>query len=234
MEISSARNTRVLFGINMRTAIKRLAQPLLKIAFGYYYQKPRKYSYEGIVVDVHPEVFPPHFTLSTKILLEFLKTLEIKNRTLLELGCGTGIIALSAASKGAKVTASDINPVAISCLYTAAQKNNLKLNIIHSDLFDAIEQPQFDFIIINPPYYPKEPKSDKEKAWFCGQNFEYFKKLFLQLSSHVAHAEIIMILSEDCNFEKIKSLAIENKMMLKKRFEKKVFFERNVIYSIMQ
>lgn len=43
---------------------------------------------------MHPEVFPPHYTISTKILLDFIDGLDIDKKSLLELGCGSGIISL--------------------------------------------------------------------------------------------------------------------------------------------
>ena len=51
-------------------------------------------------------------------------------------------------------------------------------------MFDKIEKVNFDYIVINPPYFPKNPKSEKEFAWFCGSDFEYFKKLFSQLKDY--------------------------------------------------
>lgn len=83
----------------MRSFIKKITHPFLKFGLKLYYFKPRKYCYETICVKVHSDVFPPHLTFSTKILLDFIKPLELKNKTFLELGCGSGIISLLAAKK---------------------------------------------------------------------------------------------------------------------------------------
>ena len=188
----------------MRNFIKKITHPFLKYALKTYYYKPRKYCYDSICVQVHPKVFPPHLTFSTKILLDFIQTLDLKSKTFLELGCGSGIIALFAAKKEAIVTASDINQTALLYLEKNAKKNNLKIKTLASDLFDSIEEKSFDYIIINPPYYPKNPKNISEKAWFCGANFEYFEKVFYQLKHEVNFENTFMILSEDCALEKIK------------------------------
>jgi len=215
----------------MRNFFKKIIFPLFKIGFDKYYKKPRKYTYESIEVLVHPEVFPPHFTISTKILLDFLKPLDLNNKLFLELGCGSGIISLFAASKKAIVTASDINKVAIDALKKASIQNNLKLTILYSDLFDKIKQQTFDYIIINPPFYPKTPQNDKERAWFCGGNFEYFEKLFMQIPQYIA-PNIWMILSEDCEIEYIKKLAIKNGLTFELILEKSVILEKNYIFKI--
>ena len=213
--------------------IKKIIFPIAKFAFDKYTSKQRSYTYEGIEVAISSEVFPPHFTISTKILLEFIKPLQLTDKTFLELGCGSGIISLFAASKGAKVTASDINQIAIDALKEASIQNEIDVHVVYSDLFENLTHQTFEYIIINPPYYPKAPQNDKERAWFCGENFEYFKKLFAQLPQHLA-PNTWMILSEDCEVEQIKKLASENGLSFELILQKSVVKEKNYIFSIQK
>ncbi|WP_339889671.1 methyltransferase [uncultured Flavobacterium sp.] len=217
----------------MREFIKKITHPFLKLGLKLFYFKPRKYCYEDICIKVHPNVFPPHLTLSTKILLDFIKPIELENKTVLELGCGSGIISLLASKKGANVLASDINKTALKFLNENAEKNKLSVTTIYSDLFDSIENSTFDFIIINPPYYPKSPKNIKEQAWFCGENFEYFESLFSQLLNYKKTSNsIYMILSEDCDLERIKAIAKKNNLSMKCVAQKSVIKEINYIFII--
>jgi len=217
----------------MRNFIKKITHPILKLGYEIYYYKPRSFWYDGICIKVHPDVFPPHFTISTKILLDFIKDKELNNKTFLELGCGSGIISLLATKKGAKVTATDINTTAIEFLTENAKKNNLELEIIESDLFQSLRNKTFDYIIINPPYYPKKPKNMKENAWFCGNNFEYFEALFQQLKNYLTSSnETFIILSEDCELEKIKAIASRNDITFSLVEEKKVVGEKNYIFIL--
>lgn len=217
----------------LRNILKRITNPLLKGGAKLYYRKPRKFSYQNIEVLVHPEVFPPHLTLSTKILLDFISEIDIQNKTFLELGCGSGIISLFASKKGAIVTASDINKTALEYLEEASKKQQLKLQCIASDLFENINEKHFDFIIINPPYYPKNPESIKEKAWFCGEDFEYFKNLFQQIPVYLSEENTtFMILSEDCEIEKIKSIATQNGIDFQRVFSTKKAGELNFIFRL--
>lgn len=219
----------------MRTFIKKITSPFLKFGLNWYYSKPRKYHYENSFVTVHPDVFPPQLTFSTKILLNFIKGLSIQNKTFLELGCGSGILAIYAAKKGAIVTATDINNIALEYLKKSAIDNNVILTISESNLFEKLENKTFDFIIINPPYYPKNTSSIKQKAWFCGKNFEYFEQLFIQIPSYsTSKNEIYMILSQDCELEKIKAIALKNEIIFELIIEKKGIVEKNYIFKLQK
>lgn len=216
----------------MRSLIKKILHPFLKFGLNLYYSRPRTFCYETICIKVHSEVFPPQLTFSTKILLDFINGLDLKSKTFLELGCGSGIISLLAAKKGANVSASDVNQTALDFLETNASKNSLKLKIIYSDLFDNLKNQTFDYIIINPPYYPKKPKNIKEHAWFCGENFDYFEKLLVQLPNYLASGNCYMILSQDCEIEKIKAIAFRNAMTFELVSEIRNLVETNYIFRI--
>lgn len=217
----------------IRSIIKKITKPFLNAGLKFYYRKPRKYTYQDIEVMVHPEVFPPHLTLSTKILLNYISDLELQNKTFLELGCGCGIISLLASKKGALVTASDINKTALEYLENASENNHLEVSCVYSNLFENLQNKTFDFIIINPPYYPKKPKNIKEEAWFCGEGFEYFERLFKQLPIYLSKEnQTYMILSEDCQIEKITAIASKNHLSFDEIFKTKKVGELNILYSI--
>ncbi len=178
-------------------------------------------------------VFFPIFTISTKLLIDFIENLEIEGKSFLELGCGTGIISVFAAQEGAIVTASDINPKAIENSRQNAERNNVPIKLVQSDLFNSFENQNFDVIVINPPYYPKDPKSDEEKAWFCGSEFQYFTRLFNSIFPFItSSSEVYMILSEDCDIQRIRVIAEEKAFLLEEVERRRKWNEWNYIFKI--
>lgn len=211
----------------------KLFHPVLKRLAKVYLSKPRNYSYKGIIVKVLPGVFHPGLFFSTKVFIEFLETVDLRSKKVLELGAGSGLISLYCAQQQAIVTASDVNTVAINGLKENATQNNQELSVVLSDLFDNLSPDNFDIILINPPYYPKKPKNIEEQAWFCGEEFEYFKKLFGQLrESKSSEFVLYMILSEDCDLVKIKSIAESNNISSDQVYTKRIRGEENFIFEM--
>lgn len=217
----------------MEKIIKYIASQTAKPLLAKYLSVERNYTYNGIKLLVPPEVFHPGFFFSTKLLLKHILQLELKGKKFLELGAGSGLIAFSAARKGAIVTATDINNVAIEYLLKNSSLNNLQIEIIQSDLFEHIEPKAFDFIAINPPFYKKQPLTEAQFAWYCGENGEYFSNLFKALR-HYIHAQtvVLMILSEDCDLDMIKSMAALNGFECKLMLQRKIIWEMNYIFSV--
>jgi release factor glutamine methyltransferase len=217
----------------MKTTLKYIVgatwQPLLR----KYLSRTRTYHYKNIRLQVPSSVFHPGFFFSTHLLLDQIKKLSLKNKKLLEPGAGSGLISVYAAQHGATVTATDINPVAVECLKENSEKNKVQINIIESDLFDEVPSQLFDIIVINPPYYKKEPESYTDYAWNCGENGEYFQKLFSQLKSYIhTGTKILMVLCDGCDVDMVKSMADEKGYKMRIILIKKNMIEKNFIYSI--
>lgn len=217
----------------MRNLIKKILFPFLSFWYKRKNSKTSYYSNHGIRLKILPEVFHPGVFLSTNIFIEFLSTIDLENKSLLELGAGSGMISFYCSQNGASVTASEINRNAIQGLNENAINNNLQIEVVKSDLLYNLDINHFEIVVINPPYYPKTPKNDGEHAFYCGERFEYFEKLFSQLNEcWVRKSDIFMILSEDCDLITIKSTAEKNKINLETVLETTKRSERNYIFKL--
>ena len=73
--------------------------------------------------------------------------------TVLDLGCGQGLLAMRAAELGGRVTAADINPRAVAFAAFNAGLNGLdNITCVHGDLFGPVAGVRFDLILANPPF----------------------------------------------------------------------------------
>ncbi len=193
------------------------------------------YKWEDIILHIPPGVFHPKYFFSTKFLLQTIQQQDLKNKKILELGAGSGLISISCAKAGAIVTSSDISKRVVQTLHENVKSNAVQIEIIESDLFDTIPPQDFDLIAINPPYYPKDPRNELEQAWYCGKDFEYFEKLFRQLGNYMHDTtQVIMVLSEDCNLDRIFKIARQNHFIFKQTAKRKFWWELNLIFTINQ
>lgn len=217
----------------MKKFVQKLIHPFYKRYHFWYHRKPRKYAFGNVYTIVQPGVFSPKNTISTKVFLDYISTLDLKNKSVLELGCGSGIIAIQSAFQGAQVTASDIHPKAVISVQEVAQKQGFKINAVLSDLLEDIPATDFDYIFINPPYYPRKAHNLEEKAWFCGENFEYFEKMMSQVSAlNTSKTKVLMILSDACDFHSISQIAKKNTLQITEIHQVQLTFEKNLIYRI--
>jgi release factor glutamine methyltransferase len=217
----------------LRQTIKQLTTRLYKPLLVKYLSSTRMYTYKGIRLVIPPAVFHPGFFFSTRLLLRYIASLPLKNKLLLELGAGSGLIALYAARQGAQVMATDINAVAIQSLEMNSHSNRIPLTIIESDLFTNIPQQAFDLIAINPPYYKKQPRTPAEYAWYCGEQGEYFQQLFSGLQPYMhSQSIVLMVLCDGCDVDMIREMAAKKSFQLNCVYTKRNWIETNYIFKV--
>lgn len=213
----------------MKPLLGRVMPQLAK----WYLRKPRKSRWQGVEVSVEPGVFHPGLFLSTRFMLRFLENYPLLGSSFLEIGAGSGMISIWAAQQGANVTATDISERAIRNIISNAESNHVQMEVACSDLFQNLPHTDFDFIVINPPYYPGVPKNEAEYAWYCGPGFEYFQILFGGMKDYCNHkTQIFMVLSEDCDLNRIGQIAAENHWDFVEIQRKQIMAEWNYIFSI--
>jgi release factor glutamine methyltransferase len=83
--------------------------------------------------------------------------------TLLEIGSGSGLLALEAARSGARVVATDLNPWALKYLRARARAEGLPVAAVRTDLAAGLGR--FDRILANPPYLPTLPAARDPDRW---------------------------------------------------------------------
>ena len=87
---------------------------------------------------------------TTRLCLEFLgeQLPQFQNPTLLDVGCGSGILSLAASRLGAIVTSSDLDPWCVRATRENAALNDVQIEVVEAANLDWIAQP-FDVVVAN-------------------------------------------------------------------------------------
>ena len=83
-----------------------------------------------------------------KYILDNIKTKNIKNLKILDLGCGGGLICEPLSRLGAKITGVDFAENNIKVAKLHAKKNNLQINYLIQDIENLTLKNKFDIIIL--------------------------------------------------------------------------------------
>ena len=105
---------------------------------------------------------------STRLVLELLQQIDLRGRTVLDIGCGSGVLSLAAAALGAaRVDAIDIEPGAVDATMTNARRNEFD-DRIHARVatIERVDTP-FDVVVANVlPSVHREIANDvRGRAW---------------------------------------------------------------------
>lgn len=108
---------------------------------------------DGMSIRVHDGVFSPdlELTYSSSMMLKYLP--DVSQKVVLDVGSGTGVVALKCAMKGAeKVVAVDVSVGSLNNIRENVERFGLtdKVQILESDLFSRVEG-RFDYIFANLP-----------------------------------------------------------------------------------
>ncbi len=108
--------------------------------------------------------------------------------SVLDVGTGTGVIAIFAAYGGAgKIVAVDINPAAVACAKENAKRHGFGkiIDVRLSDLFQALKpNEKFDVIAANLPFRNKRARDFVEASmWDTG--FRVHKRFFKEVGRHL-------------------------------------------------
>lgn len=110
---------------------------------------------------LHPDVYEP--AEDTDLLARVLREREpdLRARWCVDVGTGTGAIALVLAGLGARVVAVDVSPLAV----TLARENlaGRAEGVVRGDLMAALRGP-FDVVTFNAPYLPSAPE-ERIEGW---------------------------------------------------------------------
>jgi len=131
---------------------------------------------DGVPILVLPDVFNPKLFRTGAVLGRYLSGINLQGASVLDMGTGSGVGAVFAARRGARVVAVDINPEAVRCARINALLNRVeeRVDVRRGDLFEPVSGERFDLVLLNPPFYAGQPREDWEYAWRSDHVIERF------------------------------------------------------------
>lgn len=159
---------------------------------------------------ISKDVFNPRFFCTSKFMA---KHINVKPEDkVLDVGTGSGILAITAAKVACKVVAIDINPKAVRCVRENVKRNKLEnvISVLQGDLFSVLPpKSKFDVILFTPPYLEGktrtvfdlaiyDPKKSLVKRFFKEAKKYLKPNGYIQMlySSIAEHEKVLEIVSD--------------------------------------
>jgi methylase of polypeptide subunit release factors len=119
----------------------------------------------GARVHPHYGVYAPVRAEPVDLVARAAEAWPVAGKRALDLGTGTGVLALVLARRGARVVASDVEPAAVACARENAARLGLaeRVEVVEADLFPA---GVFDLVVSNPPWIPGAAHGPLDRAIF--------------------------------------------------------------------
>ncbi|NRF40069.1 peptide chain release factor N(5)-glutamine methyltransferase [Pedobacter foliorum] len=119
----------------------------------------------GLTFKVNPAVLIPRPETEELVdwIIERCNSASLKRGSLLDIGTGSGCIAISLKKNlgpDFKVSAIDVSEGALATATENALLNNAQVNFIHADILSYSSNEKYDLIVSNPPYITMEEQKE--------------------------------------------------------------------------
>jgi methylase of polypeptide subunit release factors len=129
-------------------------------------------------------VFAPVRGEHVELTAEAVKRWPVAGKRALDVGTGTGVLALVLAKAGAAVTATDLSPAAVECARENAGRLGLaeRIEVVEADLFG---EGRYDLVVCNPPWLPHEAVTPLDRAVY-DPGGRFLARFLEGLAAHLA------------------------------------------------
>ena len=189
--------------------------------------------YHGMEFQTCEKVYEPAedtFLLADNLIVK-------QSDKVLEIGTGTGIIAIIASKKAENVTAIDINKYAVECTQKNAKINQTHIDVRLGDLFGPVKDEKFDLILFNTPYLPTDEdeivNDELDAAWDGGKDGRSVIDRFIKdLSAHInPRGHVQLVQSSLSNVEETIGKLMEINFEVTVTASERFFFEEVVVLT---
>jgi release factor glutamine methyltransferase len=149
------------------------------------------FEYLGTTIVVPPDVMP--INPMSHLLGEAVLAEAGPGDRVLDMGTGSGVNAILAATRGADVLAVDINPRALEAARANVDRNGVErlVRVRHSDVFDDVDG-VFDLIVFDPPFRWFRPRGLFESG-STDEGYRAMTRFFRQVKTHMSSRARMLI-----------------------------------------
>jgi release factor glutamine methyltransferase len=168
----------------------------------------------------------------TRLLAAALDGVVTAGDRVLDVGTGSGFVAMQAADLGAVVVASDVNP------HACREAADRGLAVVRGDLTDPFSPGAFDVVTFNPPYLPTDPADEREdwleRALSGGESGRAVIEPFLDDVGRVLApgGTVLLLVSTLSDLDAVKSYAADRGLAGPVIAEDSFPFERLVVLEL--
>jgi release factor glutamine methyltransferase len=183
--------------------------------------------FNGLILEVPDGVYKPEE--DSYLIADSLK--DLRGRVL-DIGCGSGILSLTAAKTSDSVLGVDINLKAVEASRHNAKLKDIKnAEFILSDMFSNVDG-LFDFIVFNPPYLPKSDDDPSDIALDGGKDGTALINLFIdRVAAHLKkNGKVHLLVSSFNDFSAVEQRITQGGFSITSTYSKKLFFEELKVF----
>ena len=174
----------------------------------------------GMKFKINENVLIPRY--DTEILIEETLKLAQDQDKILDMCTGSGIIAIALAKnvEKANVFACDISLEALKVAKENNELHNTNVKFINSNLFENIEEKNFDIIVSNPPYITEKEmqklenqvRKEPELALYGGvDGLDFYRKITENAKEYLKKEGLLIFEIGYKQKEDVSNILIENK-----------------------
>ncbi len=159
-----------------------------------------------------PRVFSPGYFTDSAWFAKKLPGI-VGTNSLLEIGSGTGIVGLSCALQGAKVTSTDINPKAVENTVFNFKQYGFEDPDVHcGSMYDPVQERQSDYIFWNHPF--NDVAAPVEHILFKAgfdPGYVALERYIEEAKDHLTkEGKLLLGAGSNANLKRVKEIAADN------------------------
>lgn len=165
--------------IQQKSALNHEAH-ILDIAY------PRVFVLRGLQLETASGIFRPEEKGTTMLLADHLPAPERPQARALDMGCGSGALAITMGRQGYTVVATDKDIRCCAVTRRNARRNDVTVDVRHAPFWDGLRgEPPFDLIVSDLPLWDKPIESPEEES-LCDPGGAFLLRFLAGLDHHLS------------------------------------------------